>query len=135
MNTKKTKKKNGSKLLKILILVVVLSLVAVAGIAVSDIIFPTSNKDTDVDTITIRVSSTDIFLNGDEKVTLTELENHLNERYDNKDFFTIALINDTKHPADIDTYNAVVEILGKFGIQQEPLTLPATNDEATKDQI
>lgn len=135
MNTKKTKKKNGSKLLKILILVVVLSLVAVAGIAVSDIIFPKSNKDTDVDTITIRVSSTDIFLNGDEKVTLTELENHLNERYDNKDFFTIALINDTKHPADIDTYNAVVEILGKFGIQQEPLTLPATNDEATKDQI
>ncbi len=130
----KAKKKTGSKFLKILILVVVLALVAVAGIAVSDMIFPKNNENTELDTITIRVSSKDIFLNGSEKVTLSELEDNLQQRYDNKDYFTIALINDTKHPADIDTYNSVVEILGKFGIQQEPLTLPATKDEATKDQ-
>lgn len=130
----KSKKKTGSKFLKILILVVVLALVAVAGIAVSDMIFPKSNENRELDTITIRVSSKDIFLNGSEKVTLSELEDNLQQRYDNKDYFTIALINDTKHPADIDTYNSVVEILGKFGIQQESLTLPATKDEATKDQ-
>lgn len=130
----KAKKKTGSKFLKILILVVVLALVAVAGIAVSDMIFPKNNENTELDTITIRVSSKDIFLNGSEKVTLSELEDNLQQRYDNKDYFTIALINDTKHPADIDTYNSVVGILGKFGIQQEPLTLPATKDEATKDQ-
>lgn len=127
--TKKDKKKTGSKLLKIVILVVVLTLVAVGGIIASDVLFSDNDTSNLSDTVTVTVSGTEIFLNGSEKISLVGLENYLTERFDKKDYCTVALINDTQNPADIDTYNSVVEILGEFGIKQEPLTLPATNDE------
>lgn len=129
MNTKNAKKKKGSKLLKIVILVVVLALVAVGGIIASDIFFSDNSSSSQSDTVTVTVSGTEIFLDGSKKVILSELESYFTERFEKKDYCTVALINDTQNPADIDTYNSVVEILGKFGITQEPLTLPATNDE------
>lgn len=129
MNNKKAKKKKGGKLIKILILVVVLALVAIGGIIASDVFFPDNSTASETETVTVTVSGTEIFLNGSEKVSLAELDSYLTQRFDEKDYCTVALINDTQTPADIETYNSVVEILGKFGIKQEPLTLPATNDE------
>ena len=129
MNTKNTKKKNGSKFLKILILALVLAITAVGAIIISDVFFSDSSNASTNDTVTVKISGTDIFLNGNEKVSLAELESYLSERFEQKDYCTVALINDTKTPADIDTYNSVVALLGDFGIKQEPLTLPATNDE------
>lgn len=128
MKNKNTKTKKGSKLIKILILVLVLSLMAIGGIIISDVFF---SEDTtpEITTITVRVSGNEIFLNGSEKLSLSELEANLTQRYENKNYFTVVLINDTNHPADIDTYNSVVDILGDFGITEAPLTLPATLDQ------
>lgn len=128
MKNKNTKTKKGSKLIKILILVLVLSLMAIGGIIISDVFF---SEDTtpEITTITVRVSGNEIFLNGSEKLSLSELEANLTQRYENKNYFTVVLINDTNHPADIDTYNSVVDILGDFGITEAPLTLPATIDQ------
>lgn len=129
MDTKKAKKKKGGKLIKIVILVVVLAVVAVGGLILSDVFFSNDDTSSQSDTVTVTVSGTEILLNGSEKLSLSELDSYLTERFDQKDYCTVALINDTQNPADIDTYNKVVEILGKFGIRQEPLTLPATYDE------
>ena len=128
MDNKKTKHQKGSKLIKILILVVVLSLVAIGGIIISDIFF-SENSTPEITTITVRVSGDEIFLNGSEKLSLTELEENLTKRYESQNYFTVVLINDTNHPADISTYNSVVDILGEFGITEEHLTLPATIDQ------
>lgn len=129
MDTKKAKKKKGGKLLKIVILVVVLALVAVGGIIASDVFFKGDDSKDPGDTVTLTVSGTDIFLNGSEKVSLSRLESYLEGRFSEDGYCTVALINDTQSPADVSIYNSVVEILGEFGIKQEPLTLPATSDE------
>lgn len=126
---KKAKNKKGGKFIKILILAVVLAILALGGIIVSDIFFSGKEDAPQPETVTITVSGKAIYLNGDRQVTLQELEDYFTDRTERMDYCTIALINDTKNPADIDTYNAVVEILGKFGIEQQPLTLPATEDE------
>lgn len=137
MKNNNTKKQKGSKLVKILILVVVLSLVAIGGIIISDLFF-SDEPVPETQTITVRVSGDEIFLNGSEKLSLSGLEDNLIRKYEQKNYFTVVLINDTNHPADIGTYNAVVDMLGKFGITEEHLTLPATIDElysASKDEI
>lgn len=130
MDDKKTKNKKSSKLVKVLILVVVLALVAIGGIIISDLFF-SEDSAPEIATITVRVSGNEIFLNGNEKLNLSELEANLTQRYENKNYFTVVLINDTNHPADISTYNSVVDMLGMFGITEEHLTLPATADQLT----
>lgn len=127
MENKKAKKQKGGKLLKILISVVVLAVVAVGGIIISDVFFPEDSSDIATDTVTVKISGTDIYLNGSEKINLAELDTYLTQRFEQKDCCTVALINDTQTPADIDTYNSVVALLGDFGIKQEPLALPATS--------
>ncbi|MBQ2824886.1 MAG: hypothetical protein IJF19_01305 [Clostridia bacterium] len=134
MKNKNTKTQKGSKLIKILILVLVLSLMAIGGIIISDVFFSEESAP-EITTITVRVSGNEIFLNGSEKLSLSELEANLTQRYENKNYFTVVLINDTNHPADIDTYNSVVDILGNFGITEAPLTLPATLDQLMVSSI
>ena len=129
MDNKKSKNKKGGKLLKIVILVVVLALVGVGSIILSDVFFSDDTQSPETETITIRVSDKDIYLNGSDKTSLDALDIYLTERFDKNDYCTVALINDTQTPADTDTYNLVVELLGKFGIKQDRLTLPATDDE------
>lgn len=137
MSKKKHEAKKGSKFLKILILVVVLTLIAVGSIIISDIFFSENTNTPEMETVTITVSGTDIFLNGSEKMSLDALDAYFANRYAENDYCTIALINDTRNPADVDTYNDVVELLGDYGIRQEKLTMPATDDElslATTDE-
>lgn len=126
-NTKITKKKGN--FIKILVLAVVLAVVAISGFIVSDLFFSEDDSNIPTETVTVTVKGTEIYINGDKKVTLTELDDYFTQRFENKQYCTIALINDTQHPADIETYNSVVEVLGKFGINHEPLTHPATVDE------
>lgn len=129
MNNKKTTSKKKGSFFKILILAVVLAVVAVGGFIVSDLFFSEDESNTTAETVTVTISGTDIFINGNEKLTLAGLESYFSTRFENKKHCTIALINDTQHPADIETYNSVVEVLGKFGINYDPLTLPSTEDE------
>lgn len=138
MNNKNKKPKKGGKLLKILILVIALIIIAVSSIIISDIFFSDGTSSPEMETVTITVSGTDIYLNGSEKLSLDALDSYFAERYAQNDYCTIALINDTKNPADINTYNDVVELLGEYGIRQEKLTLPATDDElsvSSSDEI
>lgn len=128
-SSRNKKSTQGSKFLKILVLAVALALVSIGGFIISDVFFSDKNDSPKSETVTITVSGTDITIDGQKKVSVAELERYFSERFENKQYCTIALINDTRNPADIDTYNAVVEVLGKFGINQEPLTLPATEDE------
>lgn len=128
-NTNSPKNKKKSNFFKILILAVVLAVVAVGGFILSDIFFAEDDNTPKTETVTVTVSGTDIYINGSERVTLEGLENYFTKRFENKQYCTIALINDTQHPADVETYNSVVDILGKFGINQEHLTLPSTADE------
>ena len=129
-NTKREAKK-GSKFLKILILVVILAFVAVGSIIISDLFFSKDTNTPEMETVTITISGKDIYLNGSEKMSLESLDAYFDSRFSANDYCTIALINDTKHPADVDTYNDVVELLGEYGIREEKLTLPATYDELT----
>lgn len=129
-NTKREAKK-GSKFLKILILVVILAFVAVGSIIISDLFFSKDTNTPEMETVTITISGKDIYLNGSEKMGLESLDAYFDSRFSANDYCTIALINDTKHPADVDTYNDVVELLGEYGIREEKLTLPATYDELT----
>ena len=130
-NTSSKGKKKG-KFLKILILAVVLTLAAVGGFIIADMISSDKSDDFKSETVTVTVSGKDIFINGNKKVSLNELDDYFTQRADNMDYCTIALINDTANPADIGTYNEVVNILGKFGFNHQPLTLPATDDELSK---
>ena len=130
-NTSSKGKKKG-KFLKILILAVVLTLAAVGGFIIADMISSDKSDDFKSETVTVTVSGKDIFINGNKKVSLNELDDYFTQRADNMDYCTIALINDTANPADIGTYNEVVDILGKFGFNHQPLTLPATDDELSK---
>ncbi len=134
MKNKNTKTKKGSKLIKILILVLVLSLMAIGGIIISDLFFSEESAP-EITTITVRVSGEEIFINGSEKLSLSDLEKNLTQKYEQKNYFTVVLINDTNRPADITTYNAVVDMLGKFGITEAPLTLPATLDQLMDSSI
>ncbi|MBR3988437.1 MAG: hypothetical protein IKK10_03940 [Clostridia bacterium] len=129
MSNKKSKPKKSGKFLKVLILALVLTVVAVASIIISDIVRPDNPPKPEMETVTITVSGNDIYLNGNDIMSLDSLYNYLENRYANNDYCTIALINDTKTPADIDTYNDVVELLGDFGIKQEKLTLPEADNE------
>lgn len=129
MSNKKQETKKGSKFVKILILVVILAFVAVGSIIISDLFFSDNTNTPEMETVTITVSGTDIYLNGSEKMSIDALDTYFANRYAENNYCTIALINDTKHPADVDTYNDVVELLGEYGIRQEKLTLPATYDE------
>lgn len=129
-NTKREAKK-GSKFFKILILVVILAFVAVGSIIISDLFFSKDTNTPEMETVTITISGKDIYLNGSEKMSLESLDAYFDSRFSANDYCTIALINDTKHPADVDTYNDVVELLGEYGIREEKLTLPATYDELT----
>ncbi len=129
MSNKKSEPKKGGKLLKVLILALVLTVVAVSSIIISDMVKSNDQPKPEMETVTITVSGTDIYLNGNEKLSLDALDTYLTNRYADSDYCTIALINDTKNPADINTYNNVVELLGDFGIRQDKLTLPATDDE------
>ena len=130
-NTSSKGKKKG-KFLKILILAVVLTLAAVGGFIIADMISSDKSDAFKSETVTVTVSGKDIFINGNKKVSLNELDDYFTQRADNMDYCTIALINDTANPADINTYNEVVNILGKFGFNHQPLTLPATDDELSK---
>ncbi len=129
MSNKKRESKKGSKFIKILILVVVLAVVAISSIIISDLFFSEDSNSPEMETVTITVSGTDIYLNGSEKISLDALDAYFAERYAENNYCTIALINDTQKPADTKTYNEVVELLGEYGIRQEKLTLPATDDE------
>lgn len=129
MNNKKSKNKPGSKLLKIVILAVILAIASVSAIIISDVFFSNEDPSPETENVTITVSGTDIYLNGSEKMSLQTLETYFTKRFSENDYCTIALINDTQNPADTDTYNNVVELLGDFGIKQDKLTLPATDDE------
>ena len=102
---------------------------AVGSIIISDLVKPQSDIKPEMETVTLTVSGTEIHLNGGESITLEALEQYLTERFESNNYCTIALINDNKTPADADTYNDVVKLLGEFGITQEKLTLPATEDE------
>lgn len=130
-NTSSKGKKKG-KFLKILILAVVLTLAAVGGFIIADMISSDKSDAFKSETVTVTVSGKDIFINGNKKVSLNELDDYFTQRADNMDYCTIALIIDTANPADIGTYNDVVNILGKFGFNHQPLTLPATDDELSK---
>ena len=130
-NTSSKGKKKG-KFLKILILAVVLTLAAVGGFIIADMISSDKSDAFKSETVTVTVSGKDIFINGNKKVSLNELDDYFTQRADNMDYCTIALINDTANPADVGTYNEVVNILGKFGFNHQPLTLPATDDELSK---
>lgn len=121
-------KKKGSKLIKILILALVLILFAVVFFVLSENFFSPKNTETEQKTITVTVSGTDIYLDGSNKVNLSYLESHLTKTFDSGSC-TVALINDTKAPADETTYNKVVELLKNFGIEQPTLSLPSTDDE------
>lgn len=125
---KKTKKSN--KLFKIIILAVVLILVALGGIIASDVFFSDGSPEPVSETVTVTVSGDTLYLNGNSKLTLSELDSYFTQRFNLGNYCTVALINDTQNPADIDTYNAVVDMLAEFGINHQPLTLPATFDEA-----
>lgn len=127
-STSKTNRKKG-KFLKIFILALVLTLAAVGGLIISDMISSENEEAPKSETVTVTVSGQDIFIDGKDKVTLRELDDYFTNRFDEMDYCTIALINDTANPADIDKYNEVVELLKKFGFNHEPITLPATNDE------
>ncbi|MBE6794338.1 MAG: hypothetical protein E7532_05290 [Ruminococcaceae bacterium] len=127
-STSKTNRKKG-KFLKIFILALVLTLAAVGGLIISDMISSKNEEAPKSETVTVTVSGRDIFIDGKDKVTLRELDDYFTNRFDEMDYCTIALINDTANPADIDKYNEVVELLKKFGFNHEPITLPATNDE------
>ncbi len=127
-STSKTNRKKG-KFLKIFILALVLTLAAVGGLIISDMISSKNEEAPKSETVTVTVSGQDIFIDGKDKVTLRELDDYFTNRFDEMDYCTIALINDTANPADIDKYNEVVELLKKFGFNHEPITLPATNDE------
>lgn len=129
MSIKKQETKKGSKFVKILILVVILAFVAVGSVIISDLFFSDNTNTPEIETVTITVSGTDIYLNGSEKMSIDALDTYFANRYAENNYCTIALINDTKHPADVDTYNDVVELLGEYGIRQEKLTLPATYDK------
>ena len=131
MSNKKRETKKGSKFFKILILVVILAFVAVGSIIISDLFFSKDTNTPEMETVTITISGKDIYLNGSEKMSLESLDAYFDSRFSANDYCTIALINDTKHPADVDTYNDVVELLGEYGIREEKLTLPATYDELT----
>lgn len=121
-------KKKGSKLIKILILALILILFAVVFFVLSENFFSQKNTETEQKTITVTVSGTDIYLDGSNKVNLSYLESHLTKTFESGSC-TVALINDTKAPADETTYNKVVELLKNFGIEQPTLSLPSTNDE------
>ncbi|MBQ2687148.1 MAG: hypothetical protein IJF52_00790 [Clostridia bacterium] len=121
-------KKKGSKLIKILILALVLILFAVVFFVLSENFFSQKNTETEQKTITVTVSGTDIYLDGSNKVNLSYLESHLTKTFESGSC-TVALINDTKAPADETTYNKVVELLKSFGIEQPTLSLPSTDDE------
>ena len=121
-------KKKGSKLIKILILALVLILFAVVFFVLSENFFSQKNTETEQKTITVTVSGTDIYLDGSNKVNLSDLESHLTKTFESGSC-TVALINDTKAPADETTYNKVVELLKNFGIEQPTLSLPSTDDE------
>ncbi len=129
MDNKKSKSKKGGKLLKIVIVVVVLALVGVGSIILSDVFFADDTTSPERETVTITVSGKDIYLNGSEKMSLVAIDTYLAESFSENDNCTVVLINDTQTPADTDTYNSVVELLGNFGIKQDKLTLPATDDE------
>lgn len=129
MSNIKSKSKKGSKFIKILILVIILAIVAVSAVIISDLFFSEDTNTPEMEAVTITVSGTDIYLNGSEKMSLESLESYFYNRFSTNDYCTIALINDTRHPADVDTYNDVVELLGEYGIREEKLTLPATDDE------
>lgn len=129
MSNKKSENRKGGKLFKIVILVVVLAIAAVSSIIISDIFFSDDEPVPEMETVTITVKGNDIYLNGSEKLSLDALNTYLTNRYANNDYCTIALINDTQKPADTETYNNVVELLGDFGIKQEKLTLPEADDE------
>lgn len=121
-------KKKGSKLIKILILALILILFAVVFFVLSENFFSPKNTETEHKTITVTVSGTDIYLDGSNKVNLSYLESHLTKTFESGSC-TVALINDTKAPADETTYNKVVELLKSFGIEQPTLSLPSTDDE------
>lgn len=135
MSKKKSENKKGGKFLKILILVVVLAIVAVSSIIISDLFYSEDTNSPEMETVTITVSGTDIYLNGSENISLDALNAYFAERYAENNYCTIALINDTQNPADAKTYNEVVELLGEYGIKQEKLTLPATDDELNFSSI
>ncbi len=130
-NTNSNKYKKKGNFLKILILAAVLAVVAVGGFIISDMFFSEDDNSAKTETVTVTVKGEEIYINGSKKVTLTELESYFTERFDKKQYCTIALINDTQNPADVKTYNAVVDVLGKFGINKDHLALPATEDELT----
>lgn len=129
MGDTKAKKKKSGKPLKILILAAILVLAAVGGIIVSDFIFPDDSSKAEVRTVTVMVSGKDILLNGNRVVTSVELKDYLDTCFE-QGGCTVALINDTKTPADLSTYNDVVELLGSYGIKEAPLTLPVAGTEA-----
>lgn len=129
MSNKIIKSNKKGNFLKIIIIALALAFVAVGSIIISDLLKPKGEVKPEMETVTVTVSGTEIHLNGSESITLEALEQYLKGRFENNDYCTIALINDTKTPADIGTYNDVVELLGDFGITQEKLTLPATEDE------
>ena len=74
-NTSSKGKKKG-KFLKILILAVVLTLAAVGGFIIADMISSDKSDAFKSETVTVTVSGKDIFINGNKKVSLNELDDY-----------------------------------------------------------
>lgn len=126
-------KSNGKKpfrlLLRVLILVVLFCVVVFAGIIISDLFFGDDSSEVEPEIIAITVSGKSIILNDDHEVTFKELKTYLDKADSRGRLVTVALINDTGNPADIELYNQIVDLLSEYGIICEKMTAPSTEDE------
>ncbi len=142
-NNKKSKsgikiKKTGRILLRGIVIALVACVLIFAGIIVSDYIFSDNSEEAVDEIITVTVSGKDIILGDDKKVSLSELSLYLENAESKGELYTVALINDTDCPADADVYNSIVDMLAKYDIICEKITVPATFDEpalSTTDEI
>lgn len=125
------KKNTRKKALKIAVIAAVLTAIIISAILIKDLMFSESSQTSEQKTVTVTVSGKDILLNGSQSVSISELEEYLNQSF-GQGSCTVALINDTKIPADTVTYNSVTVLLSRFGINEALPTLAASG--ATEDE-
>ena len=135
----KSRKKNSS-LMRVLTMVLLLCVASFGAIIISDLVSSKNSADqthTAGDQITIKITSDGIYLDGNNKVTLSELRDYLTEKESEGKLPVICPIIDTNSPADYILYNQVADVLGEFGVHIERMQPPATSDEmglSTKDE-
>ncbi len=122
----------GKKVLRILIIALIFAVVIVGTFLVMDMCSHQTEKANEPNVVTITVLGDRIRLEDGTLTDYSGLESYLASINESGELGTVALITDTAQPADTVLYNKVVELLSKYGIVSE--TLPATVDEATKDE-